>query len=251
MPGAVEILPARVQVVYTTPRTPLHDVQMSTTPDGFHTMLGTERLLLHVLFDEAQGHVGLPAIYRDAGKMGQGQLETVVAFTPFDERMHPPEAGPQAQDEGIPHSPSSRGERLVTSVAKLLASGFEWRGDGTTCCKPVVLVNVHLAAQWLGFSAADSASAANVQTSLWMRIHAAVQEQLTRRIRFMRMDGLSRDLAARWSADDVDTVADVVMSHLTFASGEEYAGRADVHPAELEIELVPGARYQLLPHVAR
>jgi hypothetical protein len=67
----------------------------------------------------------------------------------------------------------------------------------------------------------------------------------------MRMDGLSRDLAARWSADDVDTVADVVMSHLTFASGEEYAGRADVHPAELEIELVPGARYQLLPHVAR
>lgn len=52
MPGGLGILPARVQVVYTTPLTPLHEAEMATTPSGVSTMDGVERTVLHFLLED-------------------------------------------------------------------------------------------------------------------------------------------------------------------------------------------------------
>lgn len=158
--------------------------------------------------------------------------------------MHPPHAGPQADpDPSVIYDRHERRTPLVKAIANYLVSTLRW-----AAIMRVTFVNAHLAAGWLGY---DDESAANVQSEIWMAIH----ERCVAEIRSLmgRDWGFNID-ELRWKQESGlsdEEVADLAMERLSFVTGDEYAAQEGVHQAELEIELVPGERWKLLPQVER
>lgn len=220
---------------------------------GASAMYNTKRCVLHILFEPGQPLIGLPSIPEvDNKRLDDRFHETVIVFTPFDKRMHPRSAGPQADPDELasspPFSPEERRSALVSRLARHLASGFKHKDVARAGQLLVKLVNVPLAAQWLGYSAEEAESPATIQTDLWMRIGQTVFRDVFYSTHAVHGNPTAAKMMAAHKLSSHD-ITDLIMAKVEYVSGEEYAAREGVFPEELDIELVPGHRHQLLPKV--